>query len=499
MSNPTSSNVLDSLVKSLDTAERQKELYRRRPWAFAIGGRGLPPVLGPEIMETAGKRPIIAFSPQQKLFMRDFCDITASRVIAKTGRGGSKTFLAAICIADLAWTFPTFTCTVNAGSLDQAEMLYDYWETFCDSPAMRDPLGPIIGEPRKRETRLRNKGWIKIRAASEKQAKSRHPHLVLLDEACATDPGIMLLLEGQLASAPKLPGAKAALYRIMSTPDKPFHLFRDRWEKREELGYRGHEWGLRDCPWFTDEEIAQLRLEHDENWWRVHGEGQFGGAGGSVFRHQDVEAAAIPRLVEDPTGLWPLVEEDFSRWVDAVACGVDWGWEHPTVIEVAVLTHLDDRRTLPVIYVVHVEAVEHTPTRDTFELIANAIEPWREWSPPVLLEDAHAREIEGLRAVLGPLGSTSRGVHTSTLNHRMISEIRLRLERGQTRIPMDGEGANLLRQLAEYSWDPKAKERGGDEKPLKGNDDHVDAHKLAVWALRGASGRAPPRTLRVVR
>ncbi|MEE9198148.1 MAG: hypothetical protein V3U45_08375 [bacterium] len=498
MSKTSSPNVSDSLVEDLRAVDRQKVLYRQRPWAFAIGGRGLPPVLGPEVMRTAAKRPVLSFSPQQKLFMRDFCDIQAPRVIAKTGRGGSKTFLAAICIADLAWSFPTFTCTVNAGSLDQSEMLYEYWETFCDSLAMRDPLGPVVGDPKKKETSLRNKGWVKIRAASEKQAKSRHPHLVLLDEACATDPAIMLLLEGQLASAPKLPGAKAALYRIMSTPDKPFHLFRDRWEKRKELGYRGHEWGLRDCPWFTTEEIALLRLEHDDNWWRVHGEGEFGGAGGSVFRYEDVQAAAIPRLVEDPTGLWQLVEEDFSRWVDAVACGVDWGWEHPTVIEVVVRTHVDGAQTMPVLYVVHVEAVEHTPTKDTFELIANAIEPWREWSPPVLLEAAHKREIMELRPVLGPLGSTSRSINTSVLNYQLISEVRLRLERGQTRIPMDGEGADLLRQLSEYSWDPKAKERGGDERPLKGGDDFVDAHKLAVWALRGA-GRAPPRALRVVR
>ncbi len=498
MSKSNSSSALGSLVKSLKTVDRQKELYRQRPWAFALGGRGLPYVLGPAIMKTAAKRRIVAFSNLQKLFMRDFCDVTAPRVIAKTGRGGSKTFLAAICIADLAWTFPTFTCTVNAGSLDQSEMLYEYWEAFCDSPAMRDPIGPVVGEPKKRETRLRNKGWVKIRAASEKQAKSRHPHLVLLDEACATDPSIMLLLEGQLASAPKLPGAKAALYRIMSTPDKPFHLFRDRWERRAELNYRGHEWGLRDCPWFTPEEIAQLILEHDENWAKIHIDGQFGGAGGSVFRLPDVEAAAIPRLVEDPTGLWPLVEADFSRWVDGVSVGVDWGWEHPTIIEVDVLTHLDSEGTLPVVYVVHVESMEHTKEIDTFERIARAVEPWRSWEPVVLLEDAHAREIEGLRALLYPLGATSRGVNTSTLNHKMISEVRLRLERGQTRIPMDGEGANLLRQLAEYSWDPKAKERGAEEKPLKGNDDYVDAHKLGVWGLRGADF-APPGVLRTRR
>ncbi|MEE9197229.1 MAG: hypothetical protein V3U45_03715 [bacterium] len=477
-----------SLGERLKERHRLAPLYQARPWAFAIGEGELPPVLGPEVMrKAAGDRAVLSFSSHQKGFLRDFADPAEPRVIAKTGRGGSKTFCAAVGIADLAWALPTLTATVNAGSLDQAEMLYDYWATFCESPAMRVPVGPVVGEPRKRETKLRNGGWIKIRAASEKQAKSRHPMLVVLDEACATDPDIMLLVEGQLVGAPH-PYGPAPLYRVMSTPDKPFHLFRDRWEDREAQGYRGHEWGAKDCPWITKGEIAQMRLDHDKNWCRIHLEGEFGSATGTVFDYDDVQAASVPTLQDDPA--WGPFDED-PGLVEASAVGVDWGHVHPTVIVVVVAARVGGELRY---WVVHVEGHERKASKFLYERIARASSAW---GANAFLDSNDARANSEVRVILGEEGRTARPVAFSKWNDAMIGGVRSLLEHRLLRIPLVGEGHLLLRQLADYEWDPDAARRGV-EKPRKVADDYVDALKLAVWGLR-EGGDEPPGILRVRR
>jgi len=82
----------------------------------------------------------------------------------------------------------------------------------------------------------------------------------------------------------------------------------------------------------------------------------------------------------------------------------------------------------------------------------------------------------------------------------MISAVRALLEQRHAdglprlRVPMAGgtrnaplEGAALLRQMADYSWEDQPPEDRSrrDPNPRKVNDDYVDALKLAVWGLRG--------------
>ncbi len=484
----SSSSVLASLAERYEARNVAGELYRRRPWAFAIGGRGLPPILGAAIMKNAAHQEVLSFGPQQKVFLRDFCDVTIPKVIAKTGRGCSKTFCAAIGLATLAWALPIFTCTVNAGSLDQAETLYDYWAAFCDALAMRDPIGPVVGEPTLKQTKLRNGGWVKIRAASERQAKSRHPHMVVLDEACATDPDIMLLVEGQRVGAPVLPGASAPLYRVMSTPDKMFHLFRDRWEEREARGYVGRHWTVHDCPWITPETIAQDVLDHDKNWVKIHHEGEFGAALGTVFDYDDVQATTIPTLQADKA--WKPFDEN-PDLIEASALGVDWGNVHPTVLVTVAMARVDGE---PRYWVVHVEGHVKMPSQELYERIARAASAWQ---ANAFLDANDSRANMEIRPILNRQGLTARPVAFSKFNMAMIGGVRAVLEKRQLRVPLTGEGPTLLRQMADYEWDADAAKRGV-EKPRKVADDYVDALKLAIWGLR-EGGLEPPTALKVRR
>ncbi len=487
-SDTSSSSDWVSLLERYKVRTAAAELYRKRPWAFAIGGRGLPPILGPLVMRKAAHQDVIGFAPQQKVFLRDFADVTIPKLIGITGRGCSKTFCAAIDIATLAWTFPVFTCTVNAGSEDQAKTLYDYWRTFCEAPAMLDPIGPVVDEPTLEETKLRNGGWVKIRAASERQAKSRHPHMVVLDEACATDEEIMLLVEGQLVGAPLLPGATSPLYRVMSTPDKLHHRFRTLWEERKERGYIGHHWTAYDCPWMTSDAIAQWILDHSKNDVTVHILGEFGARAGTVFDYDDIQAAAIPTLQDDEA--WKPLDED-PDLIEAAALGVDWGHVHPTVLVVVAMARVDGE---PRYWVVHVEGHSGMASQELYERIARAASAW---SANAFLDANDSRANMEIRPILGREGLGARPVAFSKFNMAMIGGVNAVLEKRQLRVPLTGEGPTLLREMADYEWDPVAAERGL-EKPIKVADDYVDALKLAVWGLR-EGGREPPGVLRVKR
>lgn len=483
-----------SFHELLELLPEERRHYLAAPWDFVLEDpeRRWKPVLGAEVLAKAANRPVLALTDLQKAALKDFVDVTKPRFIWATGRGCSKTMISALGQAVLAWCLPVFTCTVNAGSLKQALENYRYLKAFAEAPAMRPPLGPIVQDPTSTTVRLANGGWISILAASERQAKGPHPMMVILDEACAADPDIVLLVEGQLSGAPAPHGGAAALYRIQSTPDKLFHLFRDRWDRRQELGYAWHQWGARDCPWITKEEIAQSRLEHDANWCRIYLDGEFGSASGTVFRYEDLQAATIATLQEDP--LWAFIEKDLDR-IGKRSLGTDWGFEHPTVWIVVVqverteeLARQFPKVKWPAVYVVHVEGHSHVAAEELYEGIAATAVTWR--AAVHLDAGGNPWGDAAIRRALSHVGLRSESVSFAKYNLEMVGAVRALLEQGRVRIPLTGEGALLLRQLADYSWDPDVEK----EKPLKVADDYVDALKLAVWGLRG--GKPGPVLIR---
>lgn len=477
-----------ALAELSKTTRELNAYYLAHPWAFAIGDDVVPPILGPQVMLKAAGQPVVGFSKDQKKYLRAYCDVLKPRLIAKTGRGCSKTFCAAVGCACLAWCLPSFTCTVNSGSMDQGNILYRYWEAFCEAEAMRDPLGPVLSDPIRSVTFLRNGGDLRIMSASEKMAKGPHPNMVVLDEACATEERIMELVEGQLVGAPAPAGGRGPLYRLQSTPDKLFHLFRDtwiEWEEKQKQGDRDYvclEWGARDCPWITDEEIDRLEAEKDANWCKIHIYGQFGSATGTVFDYRLLQEATVPKLGDttdwmkgDVDVVWQAVVNDPDR-VAKAALGIDWGWEHPTVMVVVALVESEEG---PRLYVVHVEGHSHMKEVDQMERIAQVASLWRAHA---FMDANDPRLNAATRATMRRVKRRSTPVAFGKWNMGMIGAVNEALEHRRLVLPLEGEGAILLRQLSDYSW-----AEGPIEKPKKENDDYVDAIKLAVWGLKQKS------------
>lgn len=509
-SNPDSWRA-SSLVEEIRQLGDARRWYLTHPTHFALGDpeERYPAILGPDILHYAAKRSVASFFGKQEAYLRDFCDVRVSRFIARTGRSCGKTFLSALAQATMAWCLPMFTCTVSAGSKEQAARNYRYWLSFARSPDMFAARGgPLLATPKATFAPFRNGGWLKVLAASEKSVQGEHPMMTVLDEACATAEDIMELLEGQISGSPPPYGADAALYRVMSTGTKLRHKFVEKWEAREDLGYAWKTWGQKECPWITEEEIAQQVAEHSQNWVNIHIHGKFGSATGTVFDERHVLAAVVPRLGLDAVGekdeLWEAVEEEDPRLTVRHALGVDWGFEHPTVLTVSASVDVDpgtraarfpDIPRWPRVYTRHIESHRHTDLTFRWERIAKVAGLYR---ASAFLDSEAASENARATAMLRQIGLRGEIVSFGKWKLSMIDAATALLEKRGAVIPQMGgagtetlEGQALIDQILRYSWD----ESGGRERPRKGDDDYVDSWILSVWGL----GRAPVSRVRSIR
>ncbi len=508
--NPDSSVRLASTLESLTDLSDARRWYMAHPDHFALGDpeERYEAVLGPDVMFRAAKQAVVTFGVKPLAFLEDFCDVTVPDIIARAGRGCGKTFMSALGQAVLAWSLPMFTCTVTAGSFEQARRNYRYWMAFAESPRMRVAHGgPLLDDPMQRgETRFRNDGWLLVLHASEKSVKGEHPMMVVVDEATSAEERILDLVEGQLSGGPAPYGAEVALNRVMSTGDELHHSFVDAWDNRREKYDAWHTWGMRDCPWNTEAKIRRLERRHSKNWCRIHIEGKFGSATGMVFERDYVLASAIPSLQTDPWGVWQHAERR-PQAITGGALGVDWGHVHKTVLLVAEEVDVEAGRrpqlkvppeqVWPLVYVTAIEGYQETDITDIWERMASIADGHRvnAWM------DAEAKgENEHMKLVLRKIGLRGTAV---SFRYRggMIDIANALLERGRLRIPqavnrMPGEdrdeGQLLLNQMLRYSW----AEKGVREKVVKKDDDYVDALLLALWGLYGSTKR-PPRKSRV--
>lgn len=495
MSNPDGWTA-SSLVEELHQLGDARRWYLAHPWHFALGdseGR-YDAILGPTVMERAAQRPVVAFTKYQRDYLRDFCDVALPRVMGRMGRSCSKTFCAAISLADLAWCLPSFTATVSAGSEKQASRMYRYWKAFALSADMRYPRGPLLEDPKATQAIFRNGGFVTVLSASERSVQGEHPMMTVLDEAMATHKEIMSLLEGQVSGSPPPWGAAEALYRVQSTGTKTNHLFRDRWEavERGELKqYALHTWGQQDCPWITAEEIARARAEHSENWANIHIEGKWGSATGTVWKESDILAATVRRLQDHE--VWRYAEERPDA-ITAKVLGQDWGYVHLTchLVLARVDPGVGTREAMfpnvplwPLYFVVHVEgnSGEKVGADYLYERAILAMDTHRCHGYG---DVSHKFPNEHLRRRAVAIGLRWHEVVTSGNNQTMIDQVTTWLEHRQLIIPQEigtrrspAEGQKLLDQMIAYAW----AETAGRERPQKGNDDYVDTLKFAAHGM----------------
>ncbi len=462
-------------------ADKRRWLTHPQEFAFEV--------IGPDALAAAARRRVESFAPEQEAFLAAYCDVMKPALLLSAGRGGTKTFLAALGVATMSYCLPRFTATVLAGSWDQGRILYDYYEQFSTSPRFREC---IDGDPIKTLTRLKGGGWVRVLSASEKQVKGPHPDLLAIDEACAADSEMLILAMGQRA------GSRLGLVRVASTPDKLTHVFRDWWEKADEQGWATFNWGLRTFepdgtwrptfPWMNRGTIEDLILKNDSNWVRIHIDGQFGSSTGTVFRYEDVIAS---KFDGDPVK-HPLWNEDA---VTGYRTGVDWGFQHPTVFTVVARLQpnpdslraagLDEDRFREFYVVVHVEGWSQ---KSADFLYARLDDILGTWSGDVYMDASHPFENQAVSRIAAERRRTGHAIPFVRDKMGMVSHATMVLERGRLVIP--ARFSTTLEQMAAYSWEESR------ETPQKLNDDYVDSLMLALWGHRlGAGG--PPGIARV--
>ncbi len=477
---------------------RDRRRWIARPWEFAFE------VIGTDALADGANRHIDEFTEDQKAFLAAYCDRSVPKVILKTGRGGSKTFLKSIGIATFAYCVPRFTGTVLAGSLEQGRILYHYFERFAAS----ERFGLCLdGPPTKTFTALQGGGWVRVLTASEKQVKGPHPMLLDIDEACAADEEILHLAMGQRA------GSSLGLLRVASTPDKVFHVFRDWWSEADERGWKAFSWGARKVhpdgtwdatlPWLPRDIIEDLMRDNDANWVTIHIDGEFGSATGTVFRLEDVQAARIDdSLVRpipegmDPAKIDPLYNPEA---ITSLRTGVDWGFEHPTVLTTTARLQVPNWADLglrgpDIYYVVHVEG--HTQRSADF-LYARTADVLQQFPGDIYLDSSHPFENQAVGRIARAARKTSHPVAFGKDKMAMVSHANMLLEQGRLRIPR--RFTELLEQLAAYEWEVRkvAGRLVPAEKPRKLNDDYVDSLILSLWGHRLGTGPGAGRvTLR---
>jgi hypothetical protein len=302
--------------------------------------------------------------------------------------------------------------------------------------------------------------------------------MLVIDEACAADGDILNLALGQLSGSP----ADVPLTRIQSTPTKLVHPFRAWWDDapaEARFTWTGYP---EDCPWVSPTQMEQDRALHDKNWLRIHHEGEFGSATGTVFDPDDVDACSLPRPPDGHRsfgcrcGPACPVKDDLP-WVTGARLGVDWGFQHPTVLTVLVAVEpppaADELPMPPTYTVAHAEG---WVGRGEAWLYARILDLVREWRADAFLDASHVFQNEALRAPIRDAGRRSFAVPFSKAKMEMVGNLNRLLQTRRLRIPF--EARETKAQLLSYSWEE------GREVPAKVADDWVDSLMLAAWGFR---------------
>ena len=192
------------------------------------------------IIPNGPPRPI-KLIPQQVEFLTDLFFGHSRFAILWKPRGGGGSLV----IGVLMWLLAVYkkkSCLDLAGGMEQARAVYNYTKGFWEGlPALKRAL--LEDAPMKNETLLKNGASIKCVPASERQVKSKHCPVLILDEACqkqaALDAVFMDAIQG-VFSEPEP-------YIIMnSTFYYPQGLFQAYWDGAESRGFRRYKWTVFD-------------------------------------------------------------------------------------------------------------------------------------------------------------------------------------------------------------------------------------------------------------
>jgi hypothetical protein len=472
----------DKYSKKVMEAVEKVIWFRANPW------RVLSDVVGYKRMNkatVAGNR-IRTFYPFQKRYLRDVLDPRVPRLIFTACRGGAKTWLTAMAGFIEVYTNPRVGLMIISGSQDQSINMYRYYSTVAEgSPFMR-----LVKRGRflKRRTETIAGGWIEAFPASEKRTHGPRPDKVFIDEACKGETEHIM---GSISAAMTSQSIK---FVYSSTPDKMVHVFTDylREATRQEnmtpaeleqipryLRWKKYQLSAFECPWIPNENIKLLTNTYggvDSHLYKINVLGQPAPAEGAVYSGSAIMKRIINSIPETVTITTPEGEQVQQDTVlHSYTVGMDMGGKHPS----AIVKVAEDQAGN--CYVVHDE--EDTSGLQN-QVVRKTVECAIKDNAHVYLDAApvqyHAnREI---RYALNPHHLPAQVVAFSKNKMAIVNHIRGFLEddEGPNVYFIKGSSEKLVNELLEYSYDENAR----DEKPKKGNDDHIDAFLVSMHGHR---------------
>jgi len=279
--------------------------------------------------------------------------------------------------------------------------------------------------------------------------------LAYVDEATLVPHSFWMMLLSRL----RVPGA-----RLLATtnPDGPQHwLKREFIDRADTVGLRYWHFTLDDNPSLDADYVARLKRQYTGLWHRRFILGEWCLAAGAVYEMWDEQRHLVDEL------------PPITRWL---ACGLDYGTTNPFhALVVGVGT---DGRLYVTAEWRWDSSREHRQLTDV-----EYSQRLREWlatqrgvDPEYVIVDPSAASFrvqlyrDGVRAVLGD-NSVLDGIRTVS---SLLAVDALRVH---------ASCVELAREMAGYSWDEQASERGEDA-PLKVDDHGPDALRYAVHTTR---------------
>lgn len=265
-----------------------------------------------------------------------------------------------------------------------------------------------------------------------------------------------------------------------TNPDNPAHWFKTKFLDRlaDLPNWRHWHFLMSDNPSLGAEYIADKRREFTGLWFRRFIEGEWVAAEGAVYDMWDPDKHVIP---------W----QDLPPMRRLISVGIDYGTQHSTV---AILLGLGYDRKL---YLVDELVIDPalTQVRQNDAKQSAAIKAW--------LAQEHLPEPSGLKPewiIADQAGASLRvqladdGVVTQAAEKSVtygLSTMAWLLGEGYLKV--SDKCARFINEAPGYSWDPKATLKGED-KPIKTNDDSLDAGRYAVCTTesiwRGEIGKS---------
>jgi len=427
-----------------------------------------------------------------------------TRAIIKAPRGGGKSKLLGTLGFDL-WYLKKRSVVNMGGSLVQAQVVYGYFEDYCDMDASvaTSVAGGIKGV-KIGETEANEGHKFNCVTASPKQVRGKHPDVLLSDETCETSDE---LIDDAL---PMVNDSENPLVVMASTFHKIFGRFAETWDNAEEMGYTRIQWDIFDVTlpfpadyfengalkdgtkvcnlngierlkkhakgrtgdpegWVHIDNIVQAwREKPTENWFEVEYLGTRPSSAGLVLKPEDVDRSVFDSNTE--------TRYNYVTGATAVL-GIDWGFSTMTSV-VELMRHRDDVAVMLDNVNYHQTSAEEIITETVAKVKAHRIRFIYADSAGkfenVALQNALSKENIGCVVIevvfskekFGSTGTNDQG------NGSMLGNLRAHFEQAKFKMPKKFKDAYY--QIKNYRYEE------GTDKPVKKNDHIPDALMCAL-------------------